>query len=73
MMQFLGEYVILPLLAIALAVILFVFIPLQAYTHAQCMRAGYPKASVTIFFERYCLNFDGAVRVDVKEVRGIKK
>lgn len=42
-----------------------VMVPVQAYTEAECLRNGYPKAHVTIGLERYCSNFDGAVTVRV--------
>ena len=46
-------------------IVLFLYLPVQLYTEAECLRKGYPKASVTIGLERYCLTLDGAVTVKV--------
>jgi hypothetical protein len=45
--------------------VILVVIPVQLYTEAQCLRQGYPKASVTVGLERYCSNLQGSVTVKV--------
>lgn len=56
--------IFLPILAM-LAYMMLVMMPVTAYTEAECLRSGYPKAHVTVGLERYCSNFDGAVTVKV--------
>jgi len=53
------------LFALFLGFILFVFMPVLMKTEADCLRAGYPKYSVSIGLERYCMNMQGAVTVVV--------
>ena len=40
-------------------------IPVMMYTEAECLRNGYPKYSVSIGLERYCMNLQGTVTVRV--------
>lgn len=57
---------LIPILVFFLYLI-FVMMPVMAYTEAECLRQGLPKAHVTVWLERYCSNFDGAVTVRVIE------
>lgn len=56
-------------LAVMGAYALFVYVPVLAYTESKCLEAGYPRASVTVDLDRYCMNLEGAVTVEVKELR----
>ncbi len=56
--------VLIPIFAF-LVYMMLVMMPVMAYTEAECLRSGYPKAHVTVGLERYCSNFDGAVTVRV--------
>lgn len=47
------------------AYLMLVLLPVMFYADAECLRAGYPKAQVTIGLERYCTTLDGAVTVRV--------
>lgn len=44
---------------------IFALVPVSMYTDAECLRQGYPKSSVTIGLERYCMTLDGSVTVRV--------
>ena len=48
--------------------VLFIYTPVTLYAEAECLRAGYPKAYVSVGLERYCSNLDGAVTVKVDKV-----
>lgn len=56
-------------IAIMLSILylMFVIIPVSMYTEAECLRAGFPKAYVTIGLERYCATLDGPVTVRVEK------
>ena len=47
---------------------LLIVFPITLYTEAECLRKGYPAASVTVGLERYCMTLDGAVTVNVKHL-----
>lgn len=57
-----GLLVILLTVALYLA---FVMLPVALHAEAKCLRAGYPKATVTIGLEQYCLTLDGVVTVTI--------
>ena len=46
---------------------MFFIMPLSFYTDAECLRKGFPKSTVTIGLERYCMNLDGTVTVKVEK------
>lgn len=46
---------------------LLVYSPVLLYTEAECLRNGYPKATVSVGLERYCMTLDGAVTVKVQK------
>lgn len=48
-------------LGLLAAYILFFVLPVAFKADADCLKAGYPKASTTIFLDSYCLNMQGAV------------
>lgn len=48
------------------AYLCFVVAPVMLYAEIQCLRQGYPKYSVAINLESYCLNLEGTVTVKVK-------
>jgi uncharacterized membrane protein YjfL (UPF0719 family) len=43
----------------------FIYVPVTMYAEAECLRNGYPRASVTVGLERYCTKLDGVVSVKV--------
>ena len=45
--------------------IVVIALPVMLYTEAECLRNGYPKYSVSIGLERYCMNLQGTVTVRV--------
>ena len=49
------------LMAVLMAVLMLVYAPVMLKTEADCLRQGFPKYSVSIGLERYCLNMQGAV------------
>ena len=51
--------------ALFVAYMLFIGMPVAMYTEAECLRKGYPKYSVSIGLERYCMNLSGSVVVKV--------
>jgi hypothetical protein len=55
-------------LAILLAVMLIVVLPVTLVTEAKCLERGYPKSAVTWNLKGYCLNLDGSVTVKVDSV-----
>ena len=55
----------LSLVAVSVAYVMFIVMPVSLYNEAECLRKGYPKAEVTIGLERYCMTLDGAVTVRV--------
>ena len=56
-----------PLLAFSIYAVFFI-VPVLMYTEAECLRNGYPKSSVTVGLERYCMNLQGTVTVRVDKV-----
>ena len=42
-----------------------IYLPVQLYTDAECLREGYPESRITVGMERYCMNLDGSVTVRV--------
>lgn len=56
---------VLIVMALFTVYVAFVLLPVMFYTEAECLRAGYPKAHITIGLERYCTTLDGAVTVRV--------
>lgn len=63
-----GDWVIATVIGVPvmfMAYVLFVMCPVMMYAEAECLRAGYPKYSVTVGLERYCMNLDGSVTVKV--------
>lgn len=57
---------VLLVLGVFMSYLMFVVIPTAMYTEAECLRKGYPKSSVTIGLERYCMSMDGAVTIGVR-------
>lgn len=52
----------LGLIIAAVMIIAFItYVPFGMHTKAECLSAGYPKAKVSIWLERYCVNLDGDV------------
>lgn len=51
--------------ALLTVLLLVVYVPASMYAERQCLRAGYPKASVTFDLETYCLTIDGQTRAVV--------
>lgn len=49
--------------------VLFVVMPVALYTHAECLRNGYPKHAVSVDLQRYCMNLDGTVTVKVDKLK----
>lgn len=54
------------LYGVVLFFIMFVHVPTQLYTEAECLEKGYPKFHVTYKLERYCSTLDGVVTVKVE-------
>lgn len=52
---------VLAAFALLVAVMMFVYLPVMLKTEADCLRQGFPKYSVSVGLERYCLNMQGAV------------
>lgn len=44
---------------------MFIYLPVVLYTEAECLRKGYPEARVSIGLERYCMNLNGSITVQV--------
>jgi hypothetical protein len=55
---------------VALLVVGIVYVVGAETTKKSCLEAGFPKSSMTITFESYCIDLDGAVVVRVEEVQG---
>jgi hypothetical protein len=53
----------------SILVALLTYAPANAMARADCLRAGYPRATVTWDFQRYCLTLDGVVTVRVEQVQ----
>lgn len=51
--------------ALLVAVLLLVYMPAMLKTEADCLRQGFPKSSVSVGLERYCMNMQGAVTIVV--------
>lgn len=49
--------------------LLFVWVPVAAFTEAVCLRAGYPKYHVAVTLERYCSNLEGSVTIRVDKAQ----
>jgi len=47
--------------ALLIAVMMFVYMRVMLKTEADCLRQGFPKYSVSVGLERYCMNMQGAV------------
>ena len=39
----------------------FIYIPVNIYTEAECLKQGYPKHKVSVGLERYCLTIEGVI------------
>ena len=52
-----------------IAYALFVIVPMELYTDAKCLEAGYPRYRVSIGLARYCMTLDGAVTVRVERLK----
>ena len=52
---------------------LFVYTPVSLWAQAKCLRNGYPKSSVSVGLESYCMNLDGSVTVRVDKASEQKK
>ena len=59
--------VVIWLSILAASVLVVVYIPVALYADAECLKAGYPKARVSIGLDRYCTTLDGAVTVKVQK------
>ena len=57
------------ILALVMGYMLFVFIPAALYADSKCLAAGYPKSSVTIGLDMYCIGLDGTVRSTVSKLK----
>ena len=67
----LGMWIGLSIVAWIFVIVLWVLVvmtPVMMYTEAECLRNGYPKYSVSVGLERYCMNLDGTVTVKVDKV-----
>ena len=53
-------------LAVTVALI-FVYLSVDLYTQAECLRNGYPKHAISVGLERYCMNLTGSVTVKVEK------
>ncbi len=53
--------------------LLFIAMPVILTTEATCLRAGYPKARVSVFLERYCITLEGNVSVRVDALPVVKR
>ena len=60
---------VLSILAVFAAYVMFVMVPVYMYAEAKCLRAGYPKAHVTVGLETYCSNLAGTVTVQVDKLK----
>lgn len=58
--MFLREWIVRGMLA-AFVMFMFVLMAVMLKTEADCLRQGFPRYSVSIGLERYCLNIQGAV------------
>jgi hypothetical protein len=56
---------LLAILMCVIFVVLLVMLPTTLKAQAECLKAGYPKASVTWNLDAYCMNLDGAVTTKV--------
>ena len=43
----------------------FIWMPVNIYNEAECLREGYPENKVSIGLERYCMTLDGVITVRV--------
>lgn len=57
--------IFMAIIGISILYLLFALVPVSLYTEAECLRQGYPKSSVSIGLERYCMTLDGSVTVRV--------
>lgn len=49
--------------------LMFVLLPVSAYTGVECLEQGYPKYTVDILLNRYCMNLEGTVTVSVDKLQ----
>lgn len=56
-------------LGVVFCILLFVYVPVELQTEQDCLRQGYPKSTVTVGLERYCLSYDGALHPVVVPVK----
>jgi len=42
-----------------------IWLPVNVYNEAECLRKGYPEHRTSIGLERYCMNLDGSITVNV--------
>lgn len=42
--------------------------PVALYTEVKCLEAGYPEYKVTVGLQKYCLNLEGTVSVQVNKL-----
>lgn len=52
---------------IALSIVL--YMPYRLYAESECLKQGYPKASVTYDYEAYCMNLDGNIVIKVEKLK----
>ena len=48
--------------------LMLVWVPFHLYDESQCLKAGYPKTSTSVFLDGYCMNLEGSVTVQVKSL-----
>jgi len=48
---------------------IFIWGPVNIYTEAKCLKAGYPEHRVSVGLEMYCLNLQGDVTVNVDQLK----
>lgn len=53
------------LMGLFVAWLILVMLPVSLRANANCLEAGYPKATVTWNLKAYCMNMQGAVTVRV--------
>lgn len=63
-----GMFTVLTLFVVLLLAAVIAYIPAMAVAEAECLEKGYPKASVTYDFKKYCKNLEGSVTVRVESL-----
>lgn len=61
-------FTFLGLMLLSMVYLIFVMLPLNALAEEKCLEAGYPKATVTWNYKRYCMNLEGTVTVKIEQL-----